>query len=497
MNRFVHMRRHSLADRLLSTYLRQPYAFFLGRNTADLAKAILSEVDLVIGNVFLPLFHLVAYSVVVLALALLVVFVDPWVALGAAVVVAGLYVSVFALVRGRLEVMGRERVSANRERYVAATEALNGIKDIKILGREDAYLRRFAEPSSRFARHMAMASTLSEVPKYLVEAVGVGGILVVALVLVATRSGATVFPILGLYAFAGYKLIPAAQRIYEGVAKLRFGAGSIESLHEDMVQLARTAALLVPHGERISPSSSVELAGVSFRYDGAANNALNGIRIRIEAGTGIGLVGKTGAGKTTLVDIVLGLLTPTEGAFLVDGQTITDSNRRMWQSGVGYVPQSILLADLSIAENIALGVPMSEIDLGKVEACAKLANLQEFIEEQLPKKYSTRVGDRGVRLSGGQRQRIGIARALYHDPDVIVFDEATSALDTLTEDSVMSALHALAGKKTIIIIAHRLSTVRHCHQIFMLEHGQVVANGRYEDLVEENAQFRQMTGTHA
>jgi len=471
MNRFVEMRRHSIGKRLLETYLRQPYAFFLDRHSGDMAKNILSEVDQLVQQVFRPGMQMVAYSVVILALVILLIVVDPWLALGVAVVIGGMYALIFGAVRGILGRVGRDRARANQERFTAASEALGGIKDIKLLGREHAYLSRFDGPSARQARHQATNQTLGEVPKFVIEAVGFGGVIALTLVLLATQGGTDsnalgdTLPILGLYVFAGYRLLPAAQRIYAGMAKLRFGAAAVDGVYNDLHQRAALAELYKRAPKPLKPKQTIALKNIHYTYPNAERPALQGIDLEIPVGSSVGIIGSSGAGKTTLVDVLLGLLRPTEGAIVVDGQPITDDNLRAWQQALGYVPQDIFLTDSTVAENIALGVPPEQIDHEQVERCARMAQVHDFIVSDMPQGYSTVVGERGVRLSGGQRQRIGIARALYHDPPLLVFDEATSALDTDTEKDVMTAIEALAGSKTLILIAHRLSTVEKCSKV--------------------------------
>ncbi|TVP60701.1 MAG: ABC transporter ATP-binding protein [Halomonadaceae bacterium] len=493
INRYTHMRRHSISERLLETYLRQPYAFFLNRHSSDMAKSILSEVDQLINNVFKPGFDAIAYTVVAMAIILFLVVNDPWLALAAGLVVGGSYLLVYSLVQKRLTVIGRERAAANKARFTAAGEALGGIKDIKLLGREQAYLARFRPSSLRFSRHQATNATLSEAPRYLIEAIGLGAVILLALVLMARTEGfGEVLPLLGLYAFAGYKLLPAAQRIYGGMAKLRFGAAAVDVIYGDLKERDALAEMRQPGGKPLAVKHAITLHNLSFTYPGSAAPALRGINLRIPRGAAIGLVGGTGAGKTTLVDIILGLLRPTQGRLQIDETPVTDSNLRQWQATLGYVPQHIFLMDASVAENIALGVPKDNIDRQKVEDCARLAQVHDFIMEQLPRHYDGEVGERGLRLSGGQRQRIGIARALYRDPDILVFDEATSALDTITERAVMDAVSALSQQKTIIMIAHRLSTVKYCDNILLLDQGEIKVQGRYQQLIDENSVFKNM-----
>ncbi|WP_290652172.1 ABC transporter ATP-binding protein [Aquisalimonas sp.] len=499
MNHFIEMRRHTLGKRLLETYLRQPYAYFLDRHSGDMAKSILSEVDQLVLNVFRPGMQMIAYLFVVIAIVALLVAVNPWLALGVAVVIGGMYALVFTAVRGVLGRVGRDRAQANAERFTAASEALGGIKDIKLLGREHAYLARFDGPSSRQARHQATNRTLAQVPKFLIEAISFGGIIALALILLATQGGTgsdalgEILPVFGLYAFAGYRLLPAAQHIYAGLAKLRFGAAAVDGIYQDLHQRAALAELHKRAPEALVPRRTIALDNIHYTYPNAERPALRDINLEIPVGSSVGIIGTTGAGKTTLVDVFLGLLRPTQGAITVDGQPVTDANLRAWQQALGYVPQEIFLTDSTVAENIALGVPPEQIDYEQVIRCARLAQLHAFIMNDMPKQYASVVGERGVRLSGGQRQRIGIARALYHEPPVLVFDEATSALDNRTEQAVMEAIEALAHQKTIILIAHRLTTVKACDQVALLDQGQVAALGPFDVLQREHPQLQSPT----
>lgn len=337
MNRFIEMRRHSISKRLLETYLRQPYEFFLDRHSGDMSKSILSEVDQLVSNVFRPGMQMVAYSVVLVAIVILLLLVDPLIALGVAGVVGGSYVAIFLAVRPILTRLGLERRSANKERFEAAGEALGGIKDIKLLGREHAYLQRFHYPSLRQASTQAGNQTISEVPKFLIEAIGFGGIIVLALVLMATHGGATggglgqVLPMLGLYAFAGYRMLPAAQRIYSGLAKQRFGAAAVDGVYDDLHQREQLAEIPKRAPEPLHPRQNIALEHIHYTYPGADRPALQDIHLTIPVGSSLGIIGTSGAGKTTLVDVLLGLLRPSEGAISVDGQPVTDGNLRAWQ----------------------------------------------------------------------------------------------------------------------------------------------------------------------
>jgi ABC-type multidrug transport system fused ATPase/permease subunit len=498
MNRFIEMRRHSISARLLETYLSQPYEFFLDHHNSEMSKTILSEIDQVIQSVFRPVYNMAAYSLVLICIITLLILVDPLIALLVAGLIGGLYALIFVAIKHRLLNLGAVLVSSNRERFMAAGEALAGIKVIKLLGREFSYLSRFQGHSQQFASTIASQITLSQVPKYAIEALAFGGIIAIMLVLMVTAGGISngaigkILPIVGLYTFAAYRLQPAVQAIFQGFASLRYGQDAIDSIHADI----QPDNIPEPFPEQVpialKAKSLIALKHLSYAYPKATKYALIDLNLDIPVGSSVGLVGSTGAGKTTIVDVILGLLRPTKGAITVDGNPVTDEQLRAWQQSLGYVPQDIFLTDASVAENIALGIPNTQIDQKQVEHCARMAQVHEFIANELPNQYETLVGERGVRLSGGQRQRIGIARALYHNPEVLVLDEATSALDTVTERAVMEAIDALTHQKTIIIIAHRLSTVKNCDQIVLLEKGQIKVKGRFEELALADQQFRDM-----
>lgn len=464
LNRFVHMERHSISSRLLAVYLRQPYEFFLSRNTADLSKNILSETDQLLFNLVQPLAQMLAQGAVILAMGLLIICYDPWMALAVLMGVALLYGAIYVLVRRRLGRAGGERLLANRARYQASNEALGGIKDVKVTHSDAAYMARFEHASRQYSRHMATNDTLSQTPLYLVEAVGYSGLILIALVLLwRSNDVGHVLPTLGLYGFAAYRLLPAAQIVYRGLAKLRFSSSALDAVYRDLTleqpEVSKGDGALVPLRE-------IRLQGVCFAYPTSPEaRVLDNFDLSIPVGNSIGLVGKSGAGKSTVMDILLGLLAPQKGELIVDGKAITPANVGSWQRSIGYVPQHIYLTDASIAENIAFGVAKDQLDMAAVERAARAAQIHDFITNELADGYETFVGERGIRLSGGQRQRIGIARALYCDPPVLLMDEATSALDAQTEAALTEALRGLSGEKTVVIIAHKEASLQGCQHI--------------------------------
>ena len=498
--RFTNARAYSLSSRLLRGYLRQPYTWFLNRHTSDLGKAVLSEVDAVVTQTFMPAMKVISNTFIAGLIAVLLIAIQPFVALGAAVLLLVCYFAIFVTARRWLTYFGKERYVANRERYRIAQEATGGIKDVKLMGLEDTYIKRFQNPAQRMSRANTFKGVIGDAPRFLLQGIAFGGMLLVILVLLVTGSGGlgSILPMLAVYAFAGLKLLPAMQQCYNQVTLLRFNQPVLEGLHEDLMEIEanETGLSRVDTAEPIHLRDKLELKGIEFAYPNTERAALRGLDLAIDANTTVGLVGGTGAGKTTAVDLMLGLLSVQTGAMLVDGVPVTSGNLRSWQNAIGYVPQQIFLTDDTVAANIAFGQPKDRIDMAAVERAAKIAELHGFVTSDLPQGYDTLVGERGVRLSGGQRQRIGIARALYNDPDVLIMDEATSALDNLTERAVMDAVHNLGRKKTIILIAHRLSTVQACDKIFMLEQGRKVAEGTYDELIDSNRQFRAMAVGH-
>lgn len=467
LNRFVQLLRHSISHRLLATYLRQPYEFFLDRHSADLSKAILTDVDLLLGSLIQPLSQLIVQGIIVITILILIFSYDAPTALITTLVVGSLYGSLYALIRRRLRRMGEELQDVNEQRYRACSESLHGVRDIKINHAESAYLDRYYQASRTQARHLAATDTLSQVPLYFVESIAYSGLILIALMLLnKTGDVAHIMPALGLYAFAAYRMLPAAQLMYRGFARLEFSLASLNAIYDDLTlsgsMTTQTDATAMP----VSAKSEIRLRGIKYSYPSNPYKfVLDEFNLVIPVNTSIGIAGASGSGKSTIMDILLGLLRPQAGSLIVDGAVITDDDISTWQRSIGYVPQHIYLVDASIAENIAFGVPRCDIDMASVKRAACAAQIHDFVIAELPNGYATTVGDRGIRLSGGQRQRIAIARALYRDPPILFMDEATSALDHQTEAAVNEAIRFLSGRKTIVVIAHRESSLKYCDHI--------------------------------
>lgn len=489
--RFINMRRSSIARRLLANYLHQPYQFFLGRHSAAMTKSVLTDVDYVTANVLRPLGSLIAYGLVAIAIIALLLGVHPVAALMMGGGIGGIYALVYLSAHTLLGNVGRERQKANQSRFKTLSELVGGIKEIKLRGLEDTYLDRFISASRTYSNRQAVADSISNLPRILLELLALAALFGVAIYLVMEDDDFTrTIPLLGLYAAAGYRLIPALHQVYRAATTLQVASAPLEAICRDLLLAGREG--VVRGGQRLFPKERISIGGLGFRYAKAKQDALRDVTLDIPANATIALVGGTGAGKTTLVDLLLGLLPPTRGEIRIDGMLLDGTALPAWQSAIGYVPQQIFLSDTSIAENIALGLKPEEVDLAALERAARAANIHDFIVRELPEGYRTKVGERGVRLSGGQLQRIGIARALYRDPVVLVMDEATSALDTVTEQAVIAAIRAMKGSKTVILVAHRLSTAKLADSIIVMRNGEIVGTGDFDTLAAQNEVFREL-----
>lgn len=495
--RYATMRTYSLSRRLLAHYLAQPYDYFLDRHSGDMSTNILTEAQQVVSQFLQPLAGLISATLIILAVMAMLVAINPLVAISTVASFAAIYAAVLITTKRLVRHMGKRRAEVNKQRFRIAGEALSGIKDIKLLGREPNYLDRYSGPAEEMARLQTKFSIFASAPQFAMQIFAFGGIILLCLLLLnpdelQQRSAlGDLLPLLGVLAFAGQRLMPQLQAVYGAITQMTYGASAVDRVSDDLRSGAH-AKLDRRQSAPLRLRRDLTLDGVSYVYPNADQPSLREVSLRIGAGERIGIVGASGAGKTTLADVVLGLLAPNTGTLRADGTPIAGDMLRAWQNSVGYVPQDIFLVDASLSENIALGFAPGAIDDAKVERAARIAQLHEFITQELPEGYDTLIGERGVRLSGGQRQRIGIARALYHDADLIVFDEATSALDNMTEREVMSAIEALPGDKTVLMIAHRLTTVKVCDRIVVMEKGTVAGCGTWNGLIESTPAFKKI-----
>jgi ABC-type multidrug transport system fused ATPase/permease subunit len=487
--RFILMLEHSIGKRLVEGYLYQPYSWFLSRHSADLGKTILSESAKIAQQGIGNFMDLIAKSAVTIAIIILLILVDPKLALAVGFSLGLAYVLIFYSVNTYLKRIGEKSLKNNRLRFTAVSEAFGAVKEIKIGGLEQTYIKSFSNSSQNFALAQASSSIIASLPRFLLESISFGGMLIIILYSMYQKgSFNNALPIISLYVFAGYRLLPALQMIYSSLTQLVYVSPSLDKLHKDLKNLE-------PFKKNqdqgvLSFNKKITLKNIHYNYPNTSITALENISLSIPIKSTVGFVGMTGSGKTTTIDIILGLLEPLKGSLEVDQEILTKKNLRSWQRSIGYVPQHIYLSDDTVTANIAFGVEHEDIDQEAVEKASKIANLHEFVLDELPKQYQTKIGERGVRLSGGQRQRIGIARALYHDPKVLVLDEATSSLDSKTERIVMNEVNNLRKDMTIIIIAHRLDTVRKCDKIFLLEKGKLKQQGTFDELINLDGQFR-------
>ena len=485
--RFVKMREYSLGLRLVEGYLKQPYSWFLSRHSADLGKNILSEVGEVTVKAISPLINLIANFLISFLILSLLIIANPLLALIVGCTLGLSYGLIYFLLRHYLNEIGKNRFNSNHLRYTKINEAFSAAKEVKILGLEDNYINLFSNPAKAYAESNTTLSIIEKLPRYALEAIAFGGIILVILYLMSlTGEFNKTLPIVSLYAFAGYRLMPALQQMYQSLSVIRFSGPIVNSLNNDLNNI-KTYNSKKDDGI-LNLNKSIDLKNIEYNYPNSSLSALKGININIPSKSTIGLVGKTGSGKTTTADIILGLLEPQKGSLEVDGEIIKDHNIRLWQKSIGYVPQNIFLSDSSVAENVAFGVEAKNINQDALERACKIANIHEFILKELPDQYQTTIGERGVRLSGGQRQRIGIARALYRNPQILVLDEATSSLDNQTEQAVIDAINNLNKNVTIIMIAHRLTTVKKCDKIYLFEKGKIIDVGDF-DYLKKNYNF--------
>jgi len=470
--KFAYGLQEDLSQRMFDGYLRQPYSFHLQRNSAELVRNATNEVMILVTCWLVPVMVFLCDVSTILGLSILLIVVQP---LG-----AFLLIPVFAFagllyerrVRRSIDALGKARQFHDAQRTQQLLEGLGGVKDIKLLGRENEFISRYRVHSIGSARVGRNLAALQMMPRLWMEFLAVVGLAVlVAVMVLEGRALDTVMASLAVFAAAAFRMMPSISRALGSGQGFRFAAPAVMTLQSELSLFAHQAP--TSEGEPMPFVSCVSLDDVSYSYASAQGNALDGISVCIRKGESVGFVGASGAGKSTLVDVFLGLLTPTCGAVVVDGRDI-QANLRGWQDHIGYVPQSIFLTDDTLRRNVAFGLSDEEIDEQAVSRAIHDAQLEDFVRA-LPSGLDTMVGERGTRLSGGQLQRIGIARALYHDPQILVLDEATSSLDTKTEEGVMKAVRALQGEKTVLVVAHRHSTVAHCDRMIRLDSGKVIA----------------------
>lgn len=496
--RYTANRQVNLSNRLFRAYLHTGYTFHLQRNTAELLRNTNTEASAITQKVLMPLLIMVMEFMTLIMIFVLLVVVEPLVTFVAFIVLGGITIAFYRATRQKVDEYSKEEQRHRKQSLQAVNQGLGGVKDAKVLGREDFFLRTFQESSWFKAKASVFRSVISALPRLFLETIAVLGMLGVSAMLVAQgRATETIIPTLALLGVAIVRLMPSFTKISMNITALKWGDRALKVVYDDLRDLEEQEKVFRRRqregaARKLPFEKEIHLDNISYSYPESAESALTDVSIRIPRGASVGFVGPSGSGKTTIVDVILGLLEPTNGKVLVDD---VDVHTRLaaWQRKIGYIPQSIFLTDDTIRNNVAFGMDDDEISDEMVWEAIDAAQLRELVES-LPKGLDTRVGERGVRLSGGQRQRIGIARALYHKPEVLVMDEATSALDNQTERYIVDALEAIRGRHTMILIAHRLTTVQNCDALYMLDRGRLVAEGTYDELLASSEEFAAMAG---
>ncbi|MFJ3044279.1 ABC transporter ATP-binding protein [Herbaspirillum chlorophenolicum] len=473
------------ADFSISIYRRtlyQPYAVHLSRNSSEIIAGISSKANGLVNGTILPILAIISSVLMMLMIVMALVAIDPLVPFVVLLGFGSIYVLIVLATKKRLAQSSRS-ISREQGRVIKVVqEGLSGIRDVLIEGAQNTYCRTYLAADLPYRRAVANVQIISTSPRYVIEALGMALVAALAYGLASRPGGiATAIPVLGAMVLGAQRLLPVMQMVYSSLAHINSGRAPLEDTLE-LLDQPLPAYASAPPPEPIAFRRSIDLDRLSYRYKEDGQLVLKEMSLTIGKGARIGFIGKTGSGKSTLLDILMGLLSPSDGRMSVDGVAITEENQRAWQINIAHVPQAIFLSDSTIAENIAFGVPLEQIDHQRVRQAAQRAQIAEAIESW-DEQYQTMVGERGIRLSGGQRQRIGIARALYRQANVIVFDEATSALDNDTEQAVMKAIDALGEELTILIVAHRLTTLKNCTQIIELGEGGVKQTGSYADVI--------------
>ena len=493
-SRFLSMRRFGISKKMMSTYMQAPYTFHLNRNSSELVRNTNGEVNIIVNNILQGLLTIAKDGVMTLTILGFLLFYEPLITL-IVIVLSGLGAGSFILfTQKKMKRYGEEMVGYRGDMIKAVYEGINGLKDARILNRESEFINQFSSAAYKTATLQTYTRFIKQIPRPVVETTAVMGMMLISVLMVwQGRPMAAIIPTLTLFAMAVVRLMPAVQSISSMYTSLQYNIASLDPLFNDLKMLEEETARFLKarkDARKISLENSIEVKNLHYNYPGSSEQALNGVSVTIPKGKAIAFVGESGAGKTTIVDLLLGLMKPSKGEITVDGKDIHE-NLAGWQKNIGYIPQSIYLADDTLRRNIAFGLPENEIDDDKVKEAIESAQLNKLVKN-LDKGLETIVGEHGARLSGGQRQRVGIARALYHKPEVLVMDEATSALDNITEKQVTKAIESLIGERTIIMIAHRLTTVMNCDRLYLMEHGKIIKEGTYEELVEKSELFREM-----
>lgn len=484
----------NLSSDLFEQYMRSNWIFHTQRNSSQLIANINSECNRITIGIVMPLLILNSKLFIAVSIIAFLYWVDPLITIFGFLFFGIIYVAIFFLIKQTLSSNSKLITESQNIKFKAMNEGFGGIKELILLNRTSLFINNFRKYALIYAKSYGTYASLTEIPKYWIELIAFGGMVLLIVFLMSNyeQSFLDLVPTLATFAMASYRLIPAFQQIYINVSHMQFTEFAINNISNDLNQ--KTFLINQDDKQDIYFNDlTINLADINFKYPNTNINALNDINLEIPPNIMLGFVGPSGSGKSTLIDLIMGLLKPNSGKLSVGGEIInSDLKAQKLQQHIGYVPQAIFLSDESIRNNIAFGIKDSEIDDDKVERAMHLAQLTEFIST-LKKGINTLVGEKGVQLSGGQRQRIAIARALYNQPSILILDEATSSLDGSTEEKIMNSVNEISKFMTILIVAHRINTVKDCSRIFYLEQGKIVDSGSYQDLISSNAKFRKLT----
>ena len=502
-SRFVYRRKIYLQNRIFKAYMTAPYTFYLSKNSAELLRNVRSEVSSLISGTIFPVFNITLNLIMFLLIISGLIFLEPLITIVTIFIMGGIGFTFLRITQKKTLDSGKTQRLARGDMNRMVLQGLGGFKDSRVLNREKLFLEQYDKFAKENMKASIYQTVVKSLPKPIIEILLVVGILSITLIMVSEgREFSEIITILTLFGVSAVKLMPIFNSLIQQITTIRYSAYSVYAIFDDLDLLENKymdfRKKILETKEKLELKNEIVLDNVSYRYPDPEDSsvkadeyAVKDINLTIKKGSAIAFVGESGAGKTTLVDVILGLLSPETGAIYVDGKDIAE-NPRGWMKNIGYIQQSNYLIDERVFRNIAFGIPDEEVDKEKLNEAVKAAQLEELIE-RLPNGLRSKVGERGIRLSGGQQQRIAIARALYNDPQVLIMDEATSALDNITEKYVIEAIERLRGDRTIIMIAHRLTTVRNCDIIYMLEEGEIIAQGTYDELLETSSEFRRMS----
>ncbi|RST72557.1 ABC transporter ATP-binding protein [Siminovitchia acidinfaciens] len=491
-NKVILNQQVKLSRRLFEEYLKKPYTFHLQRNTADLLRNVNLEVPRALQGIMLSFFQLLTELLVVICILALLLAAAPVATITASILLGGSVFLFFKFFRKKMNELGKEHQTVNGQMIKWLNQGLGASKEVKVSGKENYFVNAYTKQSQINADNILYRMMLDQTPRLFIETLLVSIVLITMLIIIFQGNTTTqIVSTMALFAMAAFRLMPSINRIMALITTIRYSQPALSVVYDDLFTNKEeyynsdVTVSISSNSAKKTFTNSIKLSGVSFRYPNQKEYSINDISLKIPIGKSVAFIGESGAGKTTLVDIILGLFPPEKGSVLVDGENL-HALKSLWQQKIGYIPQSIFLSDDTIRANVAFGIDSELIDEEAVWRALEQAQLKEFIKA-LPGKLETNVGERGVRLSGGQRQRIGIARALYHNPEIIFMDEATSALDNETEKEIMKAIDGLKGEKTLIIIAHRLSTIENCDIVFKINNGRLltIENKLEESIIQE------------